>query len=265
MTMSGCSDRSGVASMSGGTDSRSGQEEDVDAQRSSAEAMASCLEDAGFDVARNGTGAKGSSSEVAGYLGVIPVLISDDSAVIDLDNGIGMVTGKYENAEEFARLSAREPVFVEGDSDHTAVYRECLESSGYFVPKRNVDARQEAQFKQDLAEETNRWTKCARKNGYPDLPDAVVRIDGGATYPNVALPADTTDDQLRELFDNCPPVNPKWNEIEDFDPGDDWLTDPMITIDAEPGSSRGLAFAAAIAEAQRRYYPEELTKDWVVP
>jgi hypothetical protein len=154
-------------------------------------------------------------------------------------------------------------LIVDGQ-DRTDTLRSCHEQSGYWAPQLASDLREEAQFKQQLADSTNDWVSCARDNGYPGLKDVTATADGWKTYPAVYLPLSMSVNALDTLLVACPKFDAEQNRklldaSGDFDI-EEWTPDPQVLIE-EPGSLTG---PDGQATADARHYEElrrVLTRD----
>jgi hypothetical protein len=125
-----------------------------------------------------------------------------------------------------------QPVLIDGEEDLTEVFRGCIESSGYFLPEPEFDVAEEEITKQQIAEVSNEWAKCARDNGIPDVVDAKVTIDNWETQPAVVVPASTNLAVFQAVLDKCPPVNPETDPtIGDAIDGGTPLFDPAIAFE----------------------------------
>jgi hypothetical protein len=92
-----------------------------------------------------------------------------------------------------------------GQTDFTEQFRGCLASSGYTQPENYPDPDQEVANKEAYLQATLDWIDCARKNGYPDIKDPLpVKADEYETEPRAVLPADMTEQALRDLLAVCP-------------------------------------------------------------
>ncbi|MDR1118768.1 MAG: hypothetical protein LBL01_05675 [Bifidobacteriaceae bacterium] len=108
------------------------------------------------------------------------------------------------------------PYLIVGDQDYTEEFAKCLESSGYTEPEYTMDPADELNQKQIQLEATNKWVKCARENGYPNMKDSPAPVaDDNQTQPIALLPADITEPELRTLLENCPNFNPEQQALMD--------------------------------------------------
>jgi hypothetical protein len=98
------------------------------------------------------------------------------------------------------------PYLITMDGDRTRDFVACLGSSGYHSPTNYPpDPDEEVAAKEEYLEPTIKWIECARRNGYPDLKDPLpVKADEFATEPTAVLPADITEQALRDVLANCP-------------------------------------------------------------
>jgi hypothetical protein len=115
------------------------------------------------------------------------------------------------------------------DVDHTAVFAECRQTSGFVEPADEPDAGAELAHKNALVQASNAWVVCARENGFAGLadPDAPV-ADDYSTTPMVVLPATVTLDQVRVLLEACP--------LPDYA---NEYTEPAIGLDVPGFDGRG--------------------------
>jgi hypothetical protein len=74
-----------------------------------------------------------------------------------------------------------------GEKDHSAVFANCLDQSGFTPPELPVeDPASELKSKQAAVEAGVSWARCARENGYPQIQDPAPAVaDGGKTFPCV--------------------------------------------------------------------------------
>ncbi|MDR0433268.1 MAG: hypothetical protein LBH48_08220 [Bifidobacteriaceae bacterium] len=97
-----------------------------------------------------------------------------------------------------------------GGADRTADLDACIAESGYTPPGPFVDQAAEQLAKQTQVDLDNDFVACARRNGYPDLPDSPpAQVDGGLTHapPPIELPLTISDQDLRDLLDACPAID----------------------------------------------------------
>ena len=102
--------------------------------------------------------------------------------------------------------SQYQPYLVIGETDHTAVFTQCLTQTGYVEQVwRGETQAEELERKMPIAESGTRWAACARENGYPQVKDPDPPVpDGWVTMPLVVLPGTITATDLRALLAQCP-------------------------------------------------------------
>ena len=125
--------------------------------------------------------------------------------------------------------------------DHSTVYAQCLEKSGYDEQAAwgSSPMMDQAQLAKQV-EANNRWTSCARDHGWPAIKDSTMPTDPNQ-WPNVLLTPTITEEQLRALLTACPNFDPvQQQRIADWwsDPmatgyPDDYLPDPSISFDID--------------------------------
>jgi hypothetical protein len=177
---------------------------------------------------------------------------------------------------------------VVGETDYTDALVKCLDESGYEEPVYRMDPADELKQKQQQAEASTRWARCARDNGFADVkdPDAPT-ADEGQTWPMALLPTTITELELRELLDKCPSFDIEahraWDQamesMDDNASEADWdklweeysVADPTIGFDApgwdgqvaepkptDPALDEHLAkLTEILLEAQAEYYGQD--------
>jgi hypothetical protein len=160
-----------------------------------------------------------------------PTLItfSDDHRVTwTLPGGYPRQNEGYTQAEEEAFLAELEQQVADIDLsagspfetklevdgvDHSAVFAQCVETSGYsedaVYASINWDTTLSPWY-QVMVEASNQWAACARENGWPDVTDA--HMPQGDEIPTALLPISITEDQLRQLLAVCPIYDPAIDE-----------------------------------------------------
>ncbi|MCL1898243.1 MAG: hypothetical protein FWG16_05420 [Micrococcales bacterium] len=109
-------------------------------------------------------------------------------------------------------------LMVDG-KDRSEEYGRCFEESGYFAPQSAWDPALELQVKTHEAEVTNKWAKCARENGYPNIADSGPPVaDGFETKIEVVIPLSMTVEELRALLKVCPRVVMDYKDPDYIDP-----------------------------------------------
>ncbi|MDR1442642.1 MAG: hypothetical protein LBJ02_09725 [Bifidobacteriaceae bacterium] len=149
-----------------------------------------------------------------------------------------------------------ELLLVANGVDLTAEFSACIESSGFYLPDPDVDPRDEEVAKLAIAEASNQWAACARKNGLPALPDAVVVVDGWETRPSIEIPASVDLQLFEKVLDACPPLDPnrdlsKGNLVEE---GEEVPVDPEITFAPRADSGELEEMEGAMASRIRELF-----------
>ncbi|MDR2348465.1 MAG: hypothetical protein LBD90_07625 [Bifidobacteriaceae bacterium] len=223
-------------------------------QSATAEALAACLREAGFDAVAF------PSFIPVGYEEMFSVVevksASKEYAVNIPGSGGGASAGLAPRYSD--RYEADEPFLIEGDTDHTETLLACIDSSGYFMPNARFDPREETVERQAIADSSNLWLACARENGYPELADAIVQADNWTTRTEALLPSDISPDQLNALLEACPPFDPE----RDLALGPngyqgDWRPqDPQIGFDLPDGDPRRQALLDTLHARVEQFYRE---------
>jgi hypothetical protein len=208
--VAGCgSDEPDLPSVGGGTASESAAVDTVAA----AKAFHDCLQDAGLSV------------DFQNDLDNEPTIISftdDVSAIYVIPGGYpGYSTGAtQDDIDRLLELTqgVDDPeAFLEVDGqDYTEVWQTCHESSGYDemdVLQSTLASPQVLEIFQNYVDSSNRWSACARENGWTDVKDAVMPAKTDMTeMPMALLPASITEPQLRALLEVCPNFDPEQAE-----------------------------------------------------
>jgi hypothetical protein len=174
-----------------------------------AKAFHDCLQDAGLAVDYE-TDLDGQST--------IVTFADDVHAVYVVPGGYPGYSGNLTESEidefmaEFEGVADPEPMLRVEGVDHTDVWVQCYESSGYDEMKI-VEALLASPVVGELfsltVEASNEWAKCARENGWPGVKDAVMSAKAGSSeVPMALLPTSITEDQLRALLETCPIFDP---------------------------------------------------------
>ncbi|MDR0433105.1 MAG: hypothetical protein LBH48_07355 [Bifidobacteriaceae bacterium] len=185
-------------------------------QRLTAEALYSCLVDAGLPAqiqpVNRGGGDGGSGDAEAGSaeafvtFGSHAVMQAVPGKPPAISLGEGSAVALSEQAQQAFFDAHRDPetfgLQIDG-VDYSVDFERCYTESGYFEPVRITDEERVRQNKL-MAEATNKWTACARENGYPNLPDVLLASNDPDYYPSVELPPSITESALRSLLEACP-------------------------------------------------------------
>jgi hypothetical protein len=226
LVIAGCAeDSEDVVSLTRGKPASSKSE-----QRLGAEALYSCLVDAGLPAALYPVEDGDDSDAQVGWEGDHLIMARVPDQGIEINGEISM-------AEQEAFMTQPEDQFgltIDGE-DRTKDFQRCHEQSGYSPPEWNSDPAQEAKTRQQIAEVTNDWIACARKNGHEGLEDVAAGEAGGERWPEVILPLSTTADELRALLDACPNFDQEQAERM-MDPAfasetQEWKPDPALGIE----------------------------------
>jgi mRNA interferase MazF len=208
-----------VASMGGGATAAPGL-----TQPEQAEALASCLQNAGIPavavpieddpsqvwVQLETSHASESRLPDGDYLRAFSTEEWDPDFDAEWEQ-LGDLTAKY-TVEDQQRAGGGEmpPYLVIGRTDHTEAFTACLKQSGYSNPlPPPADRAEELRGKQGEAQASAAWAQCARDNGFPDTKDPAAPVaDNYATQPTAVLPATIAEGDLRQLLEDCPPIDP---------------------------------------------------------
>jgi hypothetical protein len=132
-----------------------------------------------------------------------------------------------------------EVAFIEGGVDRTAEVQECIDSTGYFVPRPITDPSEEAVEKQKLADVGNAWAQCLRDNGAPGVKDATVVVDGWETVPVVIVPGSIEVALLEELVTECPYYDEAyWSGSPPQDGHEGHAHEPEANFDIDPSDPK---------------------------
>jgi len=200
-------------------------------QRSGAEALHACLDNAGIP-----------AQITAQDNGDAFVWVGDENneivVVATTPDGGSSFSGpedtNYEEYNDFITEHEGEYAILVDGVDKSDPYAACYESSGYVEPVYESDPAQELKMKQGMADSTNVWIACARENGFPNLKDVTAEVDTDS-FPQAELPFDTTEEALRDLIAACP-VFDEERALRQLDPEyvfdpDTYETDPVITFE----------------------------------
>jgi hypothetical protein len=267
--VAGCAGSDGVASLGPGAgDGAGGRAVEVSGQKASAEAMASCLVDAGVE-ARTEDWADGQAWVTIG--GADPARMcyfEGECSDFGAQGGDGVVgTPVQEALERLASAHKEEglasgkvsPYLIVGDKDMTEAYVPCLEESGYHMPVAYHDPDEEIADKGKYVALENEWVACARENGLPNLADVPPPVADNyeSGFPFVGLPFDIDVDLLRSVVHACPPFNVEGRDS--YQRGGSWY-DPIIDFDVDPdaldeaGMSRLAMLQDIVYEPEEEYY-----------
>jgi len=139
-----------------------------------------------------------------------------------------------------SKLSPGPGLIVDG-IDYSAAWLQCLDTSGYNEQAALGSAGQMDPVQTELqVRGNNKWTACARENGWPDIKDSVMPTGTDwSGWPMILLPSTITEDQLRQLLDACPNFDAEqtkkmtdWWQENPNSTGypDDYLPDPVFTF-----------------------------------
>jgi hypothetical protein len=236
-----------------------------------AEAMRDCLADAGLNAVMVGRQDKRYEVEIR------DAYDADDVVWIDFDSGIIAMPAErpiwlpQAQLDTLLNLDAPSPALLVSGADYTEAYVECRSRTGYKIPERESDPRQEATNKLGMAQATNDWIACARKNGLPGMADVPPpKVDGWLTLPMALLPTDIAESELRALLDKCPAFDLEkqleWDKAAETDTAIEPLFFPNIGFDADgfngdssrPAAGDGIdrlrRLLALVDEAQLAYW-----------
>jgi hypothetical protein len=119
----------------------------------------------------------------------------------------------WEEAERLRQEIQKENFYLIVDqTDHTEAFVECLDQTGYTEPTSGDFSAEaiELPSKQMMFASAERWIKCARQNGYPNLADPTpAKADNYQTFPEAILPGDMLPAELRTLLAACPNFDPE--------------------------------------------------------
>jgi hypothetical protein len=179
-------------------------------QRERTEALVQCLIDHSIPARVNDLPDGQSSLDIGGSGGAVAFVAVD---------GTSLYTDDAE-AQELWDAASKEgrPLLWIGGVDRTEDYVACVEESGYTAPLNIPDPAVEQAVKQLQVDLNNDWIACARDNGFPGLADVPPPvIDGGVTGdPPAILPDSTSEDLLRDVLEQCPPlVEDRFRELAD--------------------------------------------------
>jgi hypothetical protein len=134
--------------------------------------------------------------------------------------------------------------------DHTALYAECHESSGYderaiSLARANIENATISTAEVSGVVDANvAWADCARQHGWPMVKDPVVpdRPASDASWRTVMLPSSITEGQMVLLLDACPVFSAdaaRKNEALASEaaiwPPDGWAYQPNVMVEASGG------------------------------
>jgi hypothetical protein len=98
-------------------------------------------------------------------------------------------------------------LWIDG-TDHSEVFAECWDKSGYVDPQSLPPLpADELLEKQKVAAATNDWIACARDHGLNGIDDVTATADGWSTYPEGTIPLSTSTELLRTVLESCPNFN----------------------------------------------------------
>jgi len=120
-----------------------------------------------------------------------------------------------EASQEFDDASQSGPTLWVDRVDRTSSYVQCLNTTKYDeLAAWGVSMQIDPAEIQRQVDGNNKWTACARENGWPDIQDSVMPLDiQHAGNPVVVLPTTMTEDQLRALLDACPNFDPEKQDM----------------------------------------------------
>ncbi|MDR1186282.1 MAG: hypothetical protein LBK95_02300 [Bifidobacteriaceae bacterium] len=223
------------------TDNLGGQAGDqVTSQAQSATDLVACLADIGVEAETLSGGVEGLEGS---YLYVM-IGGPDDPIEWNVPGGLG----SYDPLKYGAGFD--DVLLVVNGVDRSGELSECVDSTGFYLPDPEFDAREETIVKQAMADASNDWAACAREAGLPMLVDATVETDNWETQPSITVPATTSVELFKDVLGDCPPLHPdrdltKGNLIED---GAERLFNPKITFDAPEDSAEYLRLDKALTD-----------------
>jgi len=196
-----------------------------------------CMKDAGIDVELS----QNSDGELA------LVHVADSHTYMQRNKDDGRMSPGENNSltqqmmDDFFTGPNAEPALIVDGIDYSTAYVSCLDTSGYDEQAAQGSA---AQMDPAVAElqvrGNNKWTACARENGWPGIQDSVMPTGTEwSEWPKVVLPSTITEDQLRQLLTACPNLDVEqakrmndWWQTHSIDGGypDDYLPDPNFTF-----------------------------------
>ncbi|MDR1798301.1 MAG: hypothetical protein LBR19_00210 [Bifidobacteriaceae bacterium] len=256
-------------------------------QKARAEAMFSCLRQAGLtvdledvpgdqaQVTFTGDDMAVACAPAAGEGEAAECQFSGDLVNKESRNDLIDLSDLMEQAVDRATTTGAAVLMI-GEQDHSEVYAACLAESGYIPPTHFIDPTEELRQKQREAEVSAEWAACARANGFPATQDPAPPVaDGWATQPMAVLPHTITTEEFRALLQVCPSFdveahNAARDTQEDQDPldgdvlqaADTMVIDPKIGFDL-PGYDGSATEGDPEIDQVDLAHMQELNQVWI--